>query len=355
MSERDVKKDEKYMSICLRLAEKGLGNVAPNPMVGSVIVFDKKIIGKGYHQKYGEAHAEVNAVKSVKNKKLLEKSTLYVNLEPCAHFGKTPPCTDLIIKHKIPNVVIGCLDTFAKVNGQGIEKLLKAGIKVKIGVLEKESRDLNKTFFTYQEKKRPYVILKWAQTANGFMDAKRTFGDGKKPLQISNKKSKILSHKMRSENQAIIVGTNTALLDNPELTVRLTKGKNPIRIAIDQYLKIPKNFHLLDKKTPTLIFAEKKKNPKENKKNLEYIKINFKKNILPQILKELYARKIQSLIVEGGATLLNSFIKNNLWDEIKNFVSKKKLKEKGIKAPVLKFKKQDMLNIDSDKLFTYTN
>mgnify|MGYP001579937035 FL=1 len=329
------------MRLCLKLAKRGLGNVAPNPMVGSIIVAGGKIIGKGYHKKFGEVHAEVNAINSVKNKKLLNKATLYVNLEPCSHFGKTPPCADLIIKHKIPRVIIGCTDTFAQVNGKGIKKLKKAGIAVTTGVLENECRNLNKTFFTFHEKKRPYIILKWAQTADGFIDRKRTFGDQQKALQISNRKNKIAIHKLRSEVQAIMVGTNTALLDNPHLTTRAVKGsprlvsggaRNPLRVAIDKNLKIPKNFNLLNKSIPTVIFTALNRAPE---RNLEFVKINFRKNIIPQILKELYKRNIQSLLVEGGAELLNSFIKNNLYDETRVFTSKKKIKD-GVKAPILK-------------------
>lgn len=340
------------MQQCLKLAMKGLGEVAPNPMVGSVIVVNDKIIGAGYHEKYGGAHAEVNAINSVSDKKLLEKSTLYVNLEPCSHFGKTPPCADLIIKNKIPNVVVGCTDSFAKVNGQGIEKLKKAGINVKINVLEDDCKKLNKTFFTYHEKKRPYIILKWAQTADGFIDAKRNPGNAEKALQISNKQSKILTHTWRSQIQAVMVGTNTALLDNPSLTTREVKGKNPLRIAIDGDLKIPKYFNVLDKSTPTIIFTAKRAT---SERNLEFVKINFNKNILPQILKELHKRNIQSLIVEGGTQLLSSFIENNLWDEMRIFTATKKIKM-GVKAPVRKnMRPGKILKVGSDKLHTYLN
>src|SRR3989338_5524761 len=294
-------KNEKYMRLCLKLAREGLGFVAPNPMVGSVIVAGGKKIGRGYHQKFGQAHAEVNAVNLVADKKLLKKATLYVNLEPCSHFGKTPPCVDLIIKHKIPRVVVGCVDTFAKVNGKGIKKLKKSGIDVKTGVLESECRILNKTFFTYHEKKRPYIILKWARTADGFIDRKPAFGTTQKAMQISGQKFKILAHKQRSGVEARMVGTNTALLDNPLLTTREVKEKNPLRVTIDKDLKIPKHFNLLDKSTPTVIFTSKKS---ISEYNLEFIKIDFKKNILPQILKELYRRKIQSIMMEGGAQLL---------------------------------------------------
>ncbi len=342
-------KEEKYMKLCLELAVKGLGNVAPNPMVGSVIVADNRIIGTGYHEQYGKAHAEVNVINSVSNKELLQKATLYVNLEPCSHFGKTPPCADLIIKYKIPRVVIGCIDAFAKVNGRGIKKLKSAGVDVKISILEKECKRLNKTFFTYYEKKRPYTILKWAETADGFIDAKRSFGDTKKAMQISGQESKVLTHKLRSQVQAIMVGTNTALLDNPHLTTREVKGKNPLRIVIDRDLKIPRHFNLLDQSVPTIIFTAKKTN---SKNNLEFIKINFRKNILPQILKRLYKREIQSVMVEGGTRLLNSFIENDLWDEILIFQANKEIKD-GVRAPLLNLRPTKVEKIGSDKLYTY--
>ncbi len=339
------------MERCLKLAIKGLGKVAPNPMVGSVIVVDDKIIGAGYHRQYGGAHAEVNAINSVLDKKLLKRATLYVNLEPCSHFGKTPPCADLIIKHKIPYVVIGCIDASAKVNGQGIKKLKKAGIDVRVNVLQNKCGTLNKEFFTYHEKKRPYVILKWAQTADHFIDAKRDIYNAKKAIPISNQQDKILTHKLRSQTQAIMVGTNTALLDNPHLTTREVKGKNPLRIAIDRDLKIPKQFNLLDKSTPTIIFTV---GSAVSEHNLEFVKINFKQNILPQILNELYKRKIQSVMIEGGAQLLNSLIKNNLWDEMRVFTANKKIKT-GVKAPVINLRPTKVEKIGSDKLQTYVN
>ena len=307
-------KDEKYMRLCLELAKEGLGKTAPNPLVGSVILRGGKIIGKGFHSEHGQAHAEINAINSVRNKKFLKDSVLYVNLEPCSHFGKTPPCVDSIIKYKIPRVVIGCADSFEKVRGQGIEKLKKAGINVKLSVLENKCRNLNKTFFAYHEKKHPYIILKWAQTADGFIDKKRAFGSEEKPLQISGERSRVVTHALRSEIQAIMVGTNTALLDNPRLTVRAIKGsprlvsggaRNPLRIALDRDLKMPKHFNLLDKSAPTLIFTARSRKARHN---LEFSRINFKKNILPQILKELYKRNIQSILVEGGTKLLNSFV-----------------------------------------------
>ncbi len=339
------------MKHCLDLAVKGLGNVAPNPMVGCVIVCDGNIIGEGYHEKYGEAHAEVNAIRSVENKDLLKKSTLYVNLEPCSHFGKTPPCVDLIIEHKIPFVVIGNVDTNSLVAGKGIKKLIEAGVDVKIGILEDECKKLNKRFFTYHEKKRPYIILKWAQSADGFIDIKRNEENKGKPIQISNSDSKKLLHLWRSQEQAIMIGTNTALLDNPHLTVRDVSGKNPLRISIDKWLRIPKHYNLFDKSTPTLIFTAV---DEESQNNLEFVKIDFEQAIIPQVLNELYKRNIQSIIVEGGEQLLNSFINSNLWDAARVFISDKNL-IKGVNAPILNAEPVVRENISGDKLLFYLN
>jgi len=341
---------ERYMQHCLQLAQKGFGKVAPNPMVGSVIVYNNEIIGKGYHQKYGEAHAEVNAIHSVNDKSLLKNATLYVNLEPCSHFGKTPPCADLIIEHKIPYVVIGSIDSNSKVCGQGIAKLIKAGIDVKTGILEDECKKLNKRFFTYHEKKRPYIILKWAQTADGFIDAERT-DENQKPLQITNKKSNELSHQWRSEEQAIMVGKNTALLDNPKLTTRNVSGKNPLRIVTDKNLNIPPNYYLLDKSTPTIVFTSI---DKQSEENLTYIKIDFDKAIIPQVLDVLYQKNIQSLIVEGGYNVLKSFITENCWDEARVFISDKKINS-GVNAPQILEKPTSKEQIDNDTLLVYYN
>ncbi len=341
--------DETYMQRCIELAKLGLGHVAPNPMVGAVVVHNQKIIGEGYHQQYGQAHAEVNAINAVENPELLTESTLYVNLEPCSHFGKTPPCADLIIKHKIPNVIIGSLDFNSLVNGKGIEKLTKSGIEVTVGILEEECKELNKRFFTFHQKRRPYVILKWAQTADGFIDIKREVEAPGKPLQISTAESRKRLHQWRSEEQAIMVGTNTALLDNPQLTVREWNGKNPLRITIDKWLRIPDHFHLFDKSTPTLIFTAV---DKPSVQNLEFVKIDFELSIVTQILNELYKRNIQSLIVEGGELLLNSFIDSESWDEARVFMSNKKI-GKGVSAPVLELQYGDKENCGDDKLFTY--
>jgi len=321
--------DKKYLWRCIELARNGIGNVAPNPMVGCVIVSKYKIIGEGYHICFGKPHAEVNAINSVKDKKLLNSSTLYVNLEPCSHYGKTPPCTDLIIKHKIPNIVIGCIDTFSKVSGNGVKQLRDAGCNVFVGVLEKESRELNKRFFTYNEKKRPYVILKWAQTIDGFIDIKRDNTVEAKPTWITDKNLKMLVHKWRAEEPAILIGTNTAKKDNPKLTVREWTGKNPLRVVLDNKLKLNNDLHIFDKTSPTLVLTSVKH---KSEHNLDYDIIDFKKDVALQILEKLYQRDIQSVFVEGGKMLLDTFIKADLWDEARVFIGNKKFYN-GIKAP----------------------
>jgi len=346
--------DKKYMSICLQLAQQGTGNVAPNPMVGCVIVSGGNIIGKGYHEFYGGPHAEVNAVTNVKDKALLKESTLYVNLEPCAHFGKTPPCANLIIEHQIPKVVIGCIDTFSEVSGKGIKRMEAQGIEVTVGVLEKESFELNNRFFTYHTKKRPYIILKWAQTQDGFIDIERIHNTNKNENidnWITTPTSKTLVHKWRAQEQSIMVGTNTALNDNPSLTVREVKGNNPIRIVLDMDLRLPRDLNLFDSKVSTLVFNTVKS---ETTTNLEFIKIDANKNSITQILQELYNREIQSIIIEGGAQLLNSFIAQNLWDEARVFTGIKKFK-KGLIAPKIEKLPNLTTQIDTDILTTYFN
>jgi diaminohydroxyphosphoribosylaminopyrimidine deaminase / 5-amino-6-(5-phosphoribosylamino)uracil reductase len=341
---------ERYMKRCLKLALKGMGNVAPNPMVGCVIVHDGKIIGEGYHRQYGTAHAEANAVKKVKNKRLLRNAALYVNLEPCAHVGKTPPCADLILRHRIPRVVIGCMDSNPKVKGEGIKRLREQGVEVTVGVLEQECRSLNKRFFTFFEKKRPYIILKWAQTADGFMDQVRTPGT-QGPLQVSSTASKKRTHQWRSEEQGILVGTATALLDDPQLNVRRVGGKNPVRMVIDKDLVVPGHARLLDGKQPTLVFTAKKQNDRHN---IHYVKIPFNGEMaaLGPLLNRLYERRIISLIIEGGGQLLNSFIAEGLWDEARVFVSKKKIGN-GVKAPALEVPWSRTFRSGPDQVFFY--
>ncbi|MFW5831045.1 MAG: bifunctional diaminohydroxyphosphoribosylaminopyrimidine deaminase/5-amino-6-(5-phosphoribosylamino)uracil reductase RibD, partial [Prolixibacteraceae bacterium] len=285
------------MQRCLQLARLGAGRVAPNPMVGSVIVHNGKIIGEGFHQKYGEAHAEVNAIDAVKNKNSLRESSLYVTLEPCAHHGLTPPCANLIIQNNIPHVVIGTPDPFSEVAGKGIEKLKKAGIKVESGILEEECRRLNKRFFTYHEKKRPYITLKWAQTLDGFIDIERFSEDYGQPTWITGELALRLVHKIRSEENAILVGTKTAEKDNPSLSVRHWPGTNPVRLLIDKNLRLSQSLRLFDRKQRTLVFNAIRETKEHN---LEFVILDFSKNVPGQIMEILYREKILSVIVEGG-------------------------------------------------------
>lgn len=318
------------MQRCLYLAKLGIYSVSPNPMVGAVIVHGDKIIGEGFHRKYGDAHAEPNAIYSVDNQELLSESTMYVNLEPCSHVGKTPPCANLIVSKKIKRVVIGCLDPNPKVSGRGVELLRNAGVDVLVGVLESEARELNKRFIIHKEEKRPFVLLKWAQTSDGFIDSCRT-DNSVTALKISNRVTGQLTHKMRAENMGIMVGKNTVLLDNPSLTVRNWHGKHPVRITIDKKNQIPEDFILKNGEVNTLIFNNSKN---ETQQNLEYIKIADLDENLPVILNELYKKNIHSVLVEGGAQLLNSFIRLNLWDEANVETSTQTLNS-GIKAPVI--------------------
>ena len=318
--------DEKYMRRCIELARNGRCTVSPNPMVGAVIVHNEKIIGEGYHIVCGHEHAEVNAIRSVKEKDLLKESTIYVSLEPCSHYGKTPPCADLIIEKQIPKIVIGCIDPFAKVAGQGIKKLQDAGREVIVGVLEKECLQLNRKFITFNTKKRPYITLKWAESIDGYIDIDRKDGN---PVVLSSPLTSMLVHKRRAESDAIMVGTHTALLDNPSLTVRNWYGKNPSRIVLDKDLSLPDSLNLFDGQVSTLVFTAKKH---ENKNNVSYISIDYDRNILPEVLKQLQIRNLQSLLVEGGSKLLQSFIDAGYWDEI--FIEKSKLAlQNGVKAP----------------------
>jgi len=342
--------DLKYMSRCLQLAQNGVGHVSPNPMVGAVLVCNDIIIGEGSHLRYGEAHAEPNAINAVKNKQLLAQSTLYVNLEPCSHYGKTPPCANLIVQSQIPRVVIGTLDPNPKVAGRGVEILRKAGVEVVVGVLEDECRELNKRFFIFQERNRPYVLLKWAQTADGFIDRNRT-SKSELPLAISNETTKMLTHKMRSENQAILVGANTVLLDNPSLTVRNWSGRSPIRVAVDRLGRIPADYKMLDGQITTIVFGEKYR---ENEPNLEFVKITFDEHGLKNILKSLYERNIHSVMVEGGASILNSFIESGLWDEANVEIAPVKINE-GVKAPVLDKLPISSKNFDGHKWLFFEN
>lgn len=305
-----------YMQRCLDLALKGLGKVAPNPMVGSVVVYNGRIVGEGYHQQYGQAHAEVNAINSVADKNLLTQSTLYVNLEPCSHYGKTPPCADLIIANKMPRVVIGSADPNPLVAGKGVERLRKAGVEVTEGILPDACEFLNRRFFTFHRKLRPYIILKWAQSADGFIAPTEP-----KQVWLTGEASKQVVHQWRTEEQAVLVGTTTALVDDPQLTARLWQGNQPLRVVLDKELKLPQHLHLFNHAASTLILNAGRD---EVKGNVEFAKIDFA-DMGHQVLQQLYNRGIASVIIEGGAQVLNSFIEKGLWDEARIFTSPVKL------------------------------
>ncbi len=339
-----------FMHRCIHLASLAAGHVAPNPMVGAVLVYEGRIIGEGYHQKYGEAHAEVNCIASVKkeDEPLIELSTMYVSLEPCAHFGKTPPCADLIIKKKIPRVVIGCRDPFPDVNGKGIEKLKAAGVQVELGMLEKECIGLNKRFFTFYIQHRPYIILKWAQTADG-----KLANDNRSRIFISNEFSNRLVHRWRSEEAAILVGTNTALMDDPALTVRLWKGPNPVRLVVDMDLSLPSSLRLFNEEAATIIFNTIKH---EEQDKLLYYQVTHDVSLVHQIVHALYQLRLQSVIVEGGARLLQSFIDEGIWDEARIITNEGLIAGEGIAAPGLPYAEMvKRENILSDSIRYFKN
>jgi diaminohydroxyphosphoribosylaminopyrimidine deaminase / 5-amino-6-(5-phosphoribosylamino)uracil reductase len=338
------------MQRCLEIASGRLGTVAPNPMVGAIIVCEGQVIGEGFHREFGQAHAEVNAINAVKDKKNLIKSTLYVNLEPCAHMGKTPPCCDLIIEKGISKVVVGTIDPNSVVAGKGIKKLQKKGVEVICGILERECRELNKRFFTFHEKHMPYIILKWAQTRDGFIDKIRKSGEPIGVNWISNPLSRTLVHRWRSQEQAIMVGTNTVIIDNPNLNVRFWQGQSPVRIILDRNLRIPITANILNNQSPTIIYNAKKT---QKVRGNEFIQIDFEKDELIQIFSDLYHRQISSVIVEGGKELLESLINVGLWDEARIFIGNKTFRE-GIKAPEIKmdFRTENLLN---DKIQYYRN
>lgn len=324
--------DEKFMLRCIQLAKNGLGTTAPNPMVGAVVVHNNQIIGEGYTSPYGGPHAEVHAIESVANKNILQEATLYVTLEPCSHFGKTPPCADLLIKHKVKRVVIGLRDPHKKVAGEGIKKLIAAGCEVIVGVLEQECRAHHKRFLTVQEKQRPYIILKWAETSDGFIAPKKENRDViPQPYWITGKLSRQLVHKWRSEEQAILVGTATAIADNPKLDVRLWTGKSPIRVLLDKDLKVPSTHHILDKKQRTIVFTMVTDSSK-HLEGIEYIILTTSMYSTAAICNQLYKLNIQSIIIEGGTKTLQSFIEANLWDEARVFKGTSEFKN-GIKGP----------------------
>jgi diaminohydroxyphosphoribosylaminopyrimidine deaminase / 5-amino-6-(5-phosphoribosylamino)uracil reductase len=335
---------QKYMHRCLELAAKGLGQTAPNPLVGSVIVHNEVIIGEGYHHKFGEAHAEVNAIASVKDQSLLSESTLYVNLEPCSHFGKTPPCADLIISKQIKRVVIGMQDPFAKVNGEGIKKLREAGIDVIVDVLKEECEELNKRFITFHTENRPYIILKWAQSFDGYM------GREGENVRISNEESRMLNFQWRTEEDAVLVGSGTVIIDNPQLNVRDYPGRNPARIILDRSGRLSENLNIFDGSSRTIIVTTDKI---KQYKNAEVIKVNAE-TFIEDTLKNLHQLQIQSVIVEGGKNILDLFIKHDLWDEARVFVGNNELYN-GIPAPIIKTENKFQTNIGDNYLFTIFN
>ncbi|MEH6407742.1 MAG: bifunctional diaminohydroxyphosphoribosylaminopyrimidine deaminase/5-amino-6-(5-phosphoribosylamino)uracil reductase RibD [Leeuwenhoekiella sp.] len=340
-----MKIHEKYILRCLELAKNGLGTTYPNPMVGSVVVYKNKIIGEDWHRKAGEPHAEVLAIASVKNPEHLQESTIYVSLEPCSHYGKTPPCSDLIIAKGIKKVVVGTVDPFAEVAGRGIKKLLEAGCEVIVGVLEEKCQQINKRFFTFHQKKRPYIILKWAQTLDGFIAPSAETRNSKEPVWITNTYSKQLVHKWRAEEQAILIGTQTALADNPSLTTRDWDGPSPTRVVIDRTGKIPLDNNIFNKDSPTILITENT----PNSPDFMVEKADFSKNLPHQVCDILFKHNLQSVIIEGGAKTLTSFIEAQLWDEARIFEGNVQFK-KGIKAPEINGEIVEKIQIEKDTL-----
>ncbi|QXP68321.1 bifunctional diaminohydroxyphosphoribosylaminopyrimidine deaminase/5-amino-6-(5-phosphoribosylamino)uracil reductase RibD [Polaribacter sp. AHE13PA] len=341
-----------YIKRCLQIAKNGVGVSRPNPSVGAVVVYQNKIIGEGFTSAYGGNHAEVNAINAVKDKVLLKEATIYVTLEPCSHFGKTPPCADLIVKHQLKNVVVGCVDSNSLVAGKGIERLINAGINVTVGVLEDECKEHHNRFFTVQNKKRPYIILKWAQTKDGFVAPLTK--DEQKPVWISNPYSQQLVHKWRAQEHAILVGTNTVIADNPKLNVRSWTGQNPVRIVLDRTLRIPENSSVLDGSVKTIIITEKEEYLFKSSRELILETIDFSHNLAKQVCNVLQKHQIQSVIIEGGTQTLQTFIDENLWDEARLFVGETTFKV-GVKAPVFKKVVKEEINIKTDVLKIYTN
>lgn len=323
MDVHDPQRDAGFMARAMELAGRGLGSVSPNPLVGCVIVHEDRIIGEGWHERYGEPHAEVNAIRSVENKDLLPASTLYVTLEPCTHFGKTPPCTDLILDHRIGRVVIANLDSNPNVSGHGVEKLRSVGVTVVTGLLDAECRYVNRRFFTFVEEKRPYIVLKWAETSDRFIAGEHT-------KWISNEISRQLVHRWRSEEDAVLVGRETAIADNPRLNVRDWTGRDPVRVVLDRYLRLPPTLHLFDKSRKTICYNVLRN---EELENITLVKVE-EQDFVRAVTRDLYQRNIQSLIVEGGATTLALFIAAGLWDEAR-VIRSRKLLGKGLAAPSL--------------------
>lgn len=332
--------DEFYMRKCLELAAQGYPLALPNPMVGCVIVLDGNIIGQGYHKQFGQDHAEVNAINSVKDKSKLKQATLYVNLEPCAHFGKTPPCADLIVENKLKRVVIGALDSFSEVNGKGIDKIKQAGIEVKVNILQDDCKSLNRRFYTFHKDKRPYVILKWAQSSDGFIAPK----DQESPFWMTCVESKNLVHQWRAAETGILIGKNTAIKDNPLLTSRVPESRNPIRFVIDKSSSLPKKLNVFNDEAISYTLCQKK----SNKYDLE---VNFD-NFIISLMEQLHKLEIHSIIIEGGTTTLQQFINSNCWDEARVFQSDILLKD-GVMSPVFNQEPAltEMIGIDTLSYF----
>lgn len=348
-----MKIHERYIDRCIQLAQNGRGRTFPNPMVGSVIVYNDRIIGEGWHRKAGEPHAEVNAVNAVKDKELLKKATIYVSLEPCSHYGKTPPCSNLIIDSGIKKVVIGTVDPFSEVAGKGIKKLFDAGCEVIVGVREEACRELNKRFFTFHTKKRPYIILKWAETRDGFLSPGNLDTTEREPVWISNRYSKQLVHKWRAEEQAIMVGTTTAVVDNPKLNTRLWHGNHPVRVVLDRQLRIPAESYIFDDSIKTLVFTEKDTSERDSE-NVIFEKLNFNAPLPKQVCEILYKYEIQSVIIEGGRQTLESFLDEGYWDEARVFTGNTEF-GKGITAPSIAGTLISEEHIASDLLKIYKN
>jgi len=337
--------DRKYMKRAIELASLATGNTRPNPLVGAVIVHENKIIGEGYHTRAGEPHAEVVAINSLKDKNLLKNATMYVNLEPCSHYGRTPPCAKRIIEEKIPRVIIGSIDPSQRVGGKGIKMLIDAGVEVKTGILEEDSRELNKRFFTYHEKGRPYIILKWAQSADGYIDRLR-LNNQKGPNWITGVEERILVHKWRAEEDAILIGDKTACNDDPALDVRLWNGKNPRRFVLSDSSDLPHELKIFRGKPLTVIFSP---DPPEERGKAEYISVSSRKKALGEALSFMHKKEIQSVIIEGGYEVLSQFIDAGLWDEARIFTGKVVF-EKGLKAPVIKGKMISQIRFRESRL-----
>ncbi|HEX8426179.1 bifunctional diaminohydroxyphosphoribosylaminopyrimidine deaminase/5-amino-6-(5-phosphoribosylamino)uracil reductase RibD [Hymenobacter sp.] len=339
--------DHLMMRRALDLARLGIGHTRPNPMVGCVVTHGGRVIGEGWHRQYGGPHAEVNALAAVADETLLPQSRVYVTLEPCAHHGKTPPCADLLVAKGVVEVVVCNLDPNPLVAGRGLEKLRAAGIHVETGLLEAEGRWLNRRFFTSQEKKRPYVVLKWAETADGYLA-----GPYFQPVPISGELARVAVHQWRAEEQAILVGTRTALHDNPHLNVREWPGPNPIRVVIDKNLSLPPTHHLFDGKQPTVVYTYREKS---NKEHLDYVMLSEAEDLFPQILSSLHQRNVQSVLVEGGPTVLNSLMKDGLWDEIRVLRNPRRLAG-GVLAPKPGLSGlREHRKLGDDELFVYVN